>query len=100
MALKALSHMQVLLYTVEDHAKQLHVDFGVEKCQLLITAKPAKLKETFDLLVSEPEVLTFYSQAISTIVKGELYIHLGVVQAPYEQSKLAVNYRIAKDYSY
>ena len=46
----AISHMQVLLYAVEDHARQLHIEFGVEKCQLLITAKPAKLRKTNQIL--------------------------------------------------
>ena len=56
---RALSHMQVLLYAVEEHAKQLHIEFGVEKCQLLVTAKPGKLKKTVELLESEPDILTF-----------------------------------------
>ena len=32
---RALSAMQVLLYAVEDHGEQLHISFGIEKCQLL-----------------------------------------------------------------
>ena len=93
---RALSHMQVLLYSVEDNAKQLHIEFGLEKCQLLITAKPGKLKKTMAILEDEPDVLTLYGQPVSTIKNGEYYVHLGVVQAPTSQSKLAVDYRLSK----
>ena len=67
---RALSHMQVLLYAVESDAKQLHVEFGVQKCQLLVTAKPGKLKKTMVLLKDEPEILTFYGEAV-TIIKND-----------------------------
>ena len=93
---RALSHMQVLLYAVEDHAKQLHIEFGVEKCQLLVSAKRGKLNETIGILNNEPDILTFYGQPVTVIKPGEFYIHLGVVQAPTEQSRLAVDYRLSK----
>ena len=93
---RALSAMQVLLYAVQDHGEQLHISFGHEKCQLLISAKPAKLKQTMKLLEKEPEILTFYDFPVSVIKDGSFYVHLGVVQAPTHQSKLAVNYRLTK----
>ena len=93
---RALSHMQVLLYAVEADAKQLHVEFGVQKCQLLVTAKPGKLKKTMAILKDEPETLTFYGEAVTVIKNGDYYVHLGVVQAPHNQSKLSVDYRLAK----
>ena len=74
----------------------LHIEFGVEKCQLLVSAKPGKLKKTVELLESEPDILTFYGQPVTKIENGDFYVHLGVVQAPTNQLKLAVDYRIAK----
>ena len=41
----ALSDLQALLYITEDEARQLHIDFGISKCQLLVTARPGKLKK-------------------------------------------------------
>ena len=35
----ALHKMQILLNIVESHGKQLHMEFGVSKCKLLITAR-------------------------------------------------------------
>ena len=93
---KAISQFQVLLYAAEDEGKQLHIDFGADKCQLLITAKPGKMRQTFDILKSEPDSLTFYGQPVTVIQPGEHYIHLGVPQAPVKQSKIAVEYRSQK----
>ena len=45
---------------------------------------------------SEPDILTFYGQPVTKIENGDFYVHLGVVQAPTNQSMLAVNYRISK----
>ena len=47
-----------------------------------------------ELLEGEPDVLTFYRQPVTVIPPGEHYIHLGVPQAPTNQSKIAVSYRI------
>ena len=90
----ALSDMQTLLYVTEDEARQLHIAFNVQKCQLLVIARPGKLRKTLDLLENEPEVLTFYGQPVSIIKPGDHYIHLGVPQAPTNQSKIAVEYRL------
>ena len=49
----ALSDMQTLLYVTEDEARQLHIDFNVQKCQLLISARPGKMRKTLDLLKDE-----------------------------------------------
>ena len=63
---------------------------------MLVSAKPGKLKKTVELLESEPDILTFYGQPVTKIENGDFYVHLGVVQAPTNQSMLAVNYRISK----
>ena len=78
------------------HARQLHIEFGIEKCQLLITAKPANLKRTFEILQNEPEILTFYGKPVTPIEVGEFYVHLGVVQSPTKQSQLATDYSLSK----
>ena len=71
----------------------MYIDFNVQKCQLLISARPGKLRKTLEILRDEPEVLTFYNQPVSIIKPGDHYIHLGVPQAPTNQSKIAVEYR-------
>lgn len=93
---KAISQLQVLLYAAEEEGKQLHIDFGADKYHLLVTAKPGKLKETFNILEPEPGVLTFYSQPVNVIQPGDHYIHLGVPQAPTKQSKISAHYRTQK----
>ena len=40
---EAIHKMQLLLNIVETHGTQLHMKFGVEKCKLLISARPKKL---------------------------------------------------------
>jgi hypothetical protein len=47
-----LHKMQILLNIVECHGSQLHMEFGVSKCKLLVTARPKKLKEVEQLLLS------------------------------------------------
>ena len=54
-----LHKMQILLNIVESHGRQLHMEFGVAKCKLLITARPKKLKQVEELLSTEPGILTF-----------------------------------------
>ena len=92
--------MQLLLNIVECHGSQLHLEFGVSKCKLLITARPKKLKEVEKLLSTEPEILTFYGKPISIV--QDSYTHIGVPQAPRQQSKVVADYRISKgeDMSY
>ena len=91
---QALSDLQTLLYVTEAEARQLHIDFGVSKCQLLVTARPGKLRKTLRILKDEPDVLTFYSEPVTVIQPGEHYIHLGVPQAPTNQSNIAVKIKI------
>ena len=92
--------MQLLLNIVECHGTQLHMEFGVSKCKLLITARSKKLKEVETLLQTEPELLTFYGKPVAIV--EESYTHIGVPQAPRQQSKVVADYRIAKgqDMSY
>ena len=90
----ALHKMQILLNIVESHGKQLHMEFGVSKCKLLITARPKKLKQVEELLSSELGILTFYGKPVSLV--EESYTHIGVPQARRQQSKLVTNYRTSK----
>ena len=57
-----LHKMQLLLNIVESHGNQLHMEFGDNKCKLLITARNKKLKEVETLLSEEPNLLTFYGK--------------------------------------
>ena len=91
---EAISNLQQLLYIVEDWGQQLHITFGVDKCRLLITAKPHKLKQVETLLAEEPELLTFYGLPVQQV--EDSYIHIGVAQAPRKQSAVAVETRITK----
>ena len=95
-----LHKMQLLLNIVESHGNQLHMEFGENKCKLLITARSKKLKEVENLLSEEPNLLTFYGKPVALV--EEPYIHIGVPQAPRQQSKAVSEYRIAKgqDMSY
>ena len=86
--------MQTLLYATEDQARQLHTDLNAQKCQLLVTARPGKLRKTLEILEKEPGVLTFYDQPVSIIPNGEYYMHLGVPQAPTNQSKIAATLKM------
>ena len=89
-----LHKMQILLNIVECHGRQLHMEFGVSKCKLLITARLKKLKQVEELLSTEPGILTFYGKPVSLV--DESYTHIGVPQAPRQQSKLVTDYRVAK----
>ena len=86
--------LQLLLNIVECHGSQLHMEFGVSKCKLLITARPKKLKLMEELLSSEPGTLTFYDKPVSLV--DEFYVHIGVPQAAKQQSKVMTDYRISK----
>ena len=90
----ALSQMQHLLHVVEDHGTQFHMNFGKDKCRLLISARPKMIKYVEKLLKEEPEVLTFYDTPV-TLVEN-FYVHIGVPQAPHNQSQIIVDYRITK----
>ena len=97
---EVLHKMQLLLNIVECHGSQLHMEFGVSKCKLLITARNKKLKEVEHLLFTEPELLTFYGKPVAIV--QDPYTHIGVPQAPRQQSKVVAEYRMAKgqDISY
>ena len=93
-AREAVHNLQPLLFIVQQHGVHLHLQFGVDKCKLLITAKPHKLKSVENLLKSEPNILTFFDSPVSLV--EEFYVHLGVPQAPRHQSKIIVDYRLGK----
>ena len=59
---EAIQRMQLLLNIVEDNGTQNHIEFGVDKCKLLICARPGKLREVEKLLNQEPGILTFYDK--------------------------------------
>ena len=96
----AIHQMQLLLNIVEDHGTQLHMKFGSSKCKLLISGRPSKVKAVTTLLSEEPEILTFYGSPVNTV--KDHYVHIGVPQAPQQQSKTMIDYRIekAQDMSY
>ena len=52
------------------------------------------------MLRNEPELLTFYGTPVQTV--KDSYVHIGVPQAPHNQSKVMADYRIEKatDISY
>ena len=91
---EALSNLQNLLYIVEDWGRQLHITFGVDKCRLLISAKPHKLKQVKVILQEEPNILTFFGEPVKQV--DEPYIHIGVAQAPRKQSAAVIDTRSAK----
>ena len=50
----ALHKMQLLLNVVENQGTQHHMEFGTDKCKLLIAARPVKLKAVETILNDEP----------------------------------------------
>ena len=90
----ATHQMQLLLNIVEDHGTQLHMKFGAEKCKLLISGRSNKIKAVKTILNEEPETLTFYGTPVKLV--EDYYVHIGVPQAPHNQSKVIVDYRITK----
>ena len=90
----AIHQMQLLLNIVEDHGTQLHMKFGADKCKLLISGRPTKIKAVKAILNEEPETLTFYGTPVQIV--EDYYVHIGVPQAPHNQSKVVVDYRILK----
>ena len=96
----ALHNMQHLLNVVEDHGTQLHMRFGKEKCKLLISARPKMVKHVEGMLNDEPGLLTFFGFPVQPV--EDFYVHIGVPQAPRNQSRVLTDYRIAKatDISY
>ena len=96
----ALHSMQHLLNVVEDHGTQLHMRFGKAKCKLLISGRPKMVKTVENMLKEEPELLTFYGSPVNTV--EDHYVHIGVPQAPHNQSRVITDYRIARatDVSY
>ena len=68
--------------------------FGKQKCKLLISGRPTKIRKVQSLLKSEPELLTFYGTPIQTV--EDQYVHIGVPQAPFKQSQVMADFRIEK----
>jgi hypothetical protein len=91
---EVLHRMQTLLNVVEVHGIQNHIEFGKDKCELLIAARPGKLRAVEELLKTEPGILTFFDFPIKQV--DDSYTHIGVPQSPRHQSKNAVDYRITK----
>ena len=82
-------------------------DKGVEQdvvstiqTKLLISGRRSKIKAVNTLLDEESGLLTFYDSPVNRV--GDYYVHIGVPQAAQNQSKVNVDYRIAKsqDVSY
>ena len=88
---EALHKPQILLNIVEAHREQLYMSF-VDKCKLLISGK--KIKAVEALLKSEPNLLTFYGNPVSTV--EDCYVHIGDPQSIRQQSQIASKYRITK----
>ena len=78
---QAISKMQVLLYATEDEGRLLPIAFGTKKCQLLISGRPAKIRQTYKILEEDSGSLTFYDHPVTIIKPGELYKHLGFTEA-------------------
>ena len=91
---EAIHKLQLLLNVVETHGTQLHMKFGVEKCKLLISARPKKMREVENLLRDEPNLLTLFGKPVSLV--KDFYQHIGVPQAPRNQSKIIIDQRISK----
>ena len=91
---EAIHKLQVLLNIVEAHGEQLFMSFGIDKCKLLISGRPKKIKALEALLEYEPNLLTFFGNPVKTV--QEFYVHIGVPQAPRQQSQIASKYRISK----
>jgi hypothetical protein len=91
---EVLHRMQILLNVVEVHGVQNHMEFGKDKCELLIAARPGKLRAVEELLRNEPGILTFFDFPVKQV--KDFYTHIGVPQSPRQQSKNAADYRITK----
>ena len=89
-----IHRMQLLLNIVEDHGIQNHIQFGTDKCKLLISARPGKIKAVEALLKEEPGILTFFDRPVNLV--DDFYVHIGVPQSPRNQSRNAVDYCIKK----
>ena len=74
--------------------------FGVDKCKLLISARPKKLKEVETLLKDEANILTFFGKSVKLV--EDFYQHIGVPQASRNQSRVIIDQRISRatDISY
>ena len=92
-----IHRMQILLNIVEVHGVQNHMEFGKDKCELLIAARPAKLRAVEELLKNEPEILTFFGFPVNQV--KDFYTHIGVLQSPRNQSRNAIDYRITKGHN-
>ena len=73
---EVIHRMQLLLNIVEVHGDQNHMEFGKDKCKLMITARPGKLRAVEELLKTEPGILTFYGLPVKQV--EDFYIHIRV----------------------
>ena len=64
---EAIHRMQLLLNIVENHGEQNHIEFGTDKCKLMITARPGKIKAVEQLLREEPGILTFFDKPVNQV---------------------------------
>ena len=90
---QAIHNLQLLLNITEVHGHQLHMEFGISKCKLLISGRPKKVKETEKILNDDPGLLTFFGNPVSIV--SDFYTHIGVPQAPRQQSKVITDCRIS-----
>ena len=80
--------MQILLNIVEVHVIQSNMEIGKAKCELLICARPAKLRAVEELLRDEPGILTFFDYPVNQV--KDSYTQISVPQSPRHQSQNAV----------
>ena len=66
----------------------------MEKCKLLISGRPKKIKQVEQILENEPNSLTFFGHPVSQV--EDYYVHIGVPQSTRNQSKVIIDYRITK----
>ena len=59
--------MQLLLNIADDHGTQNHIQFGTDKCKLLICARPGNIRAVETLLKEEPGILTFFDQPVNLV---------------------------------
>ena len=83
-----LHRMQILLNVVEVHATQCHMEFGKAKCELLICARPSKLRAVEELLRDEPGILTFFDYPVNQV---KVHILTLVIH-----SRLAINLKMQR----
>ena len=71
------------------------MEFGVDKCKLLICARPGKLCEVEKLLNEEPGILTFYDKPVIQ-VDDFMYI-LGFLNPLGTSPKMQLNIALLRE---